>query len=229
VACYEFGITVDFPQEAITYLIVWHCFLDACPKCQNLNGYPFVIEGADLPPTLMHPQYGAVWDLQNDVSLTHLHCRCNIEIFVHVYWDKIPIIYELRQELNMPPLNLEVISDMSKLNELKTGLEGLKGSIVEVSDSLRTFTILAARAGLPSEISQSLILLRQLKLAIEEPSALAGLGIIGLEFAALRWGPDLFLRAVGVEPNTAQILTDWQKKQQQELEVWQMHLRRPHY
>jgi len=68
------------------YVFVWHSFVDArsCPKCVALDGREY--HDQDLfAPVLVDPEFGPVWDLNQDRSLMHGAsgtCRCFLEVIV---------------------------------------------------------------------------------------------------------------------------------------------------
>lgn len=69
---------MDF-ADCITYIFSWHSLQDSCPKCATLNGETW--ENQDLfQHTLKDPVYGDIWDLDNDCTLAHPNCRCNLEV-----------------------------------------------------------------------------------------------------------------------------------------------------
>lgn len=73
-------------EKVISYVFVWHSFLDvrSCRKCVALNGKEY--RNQDLfAPVLIDPQFGPVWDLNLNRSLMHGAsgtCRCSLEVIV---------------------------------------------------------------------------------------------------------------------------------------------------
>lgn len=69
----------------ITYY--WHALLLdqlTCRKCRLLNGYEWTYDNEMPPEILTHPEFGSVWDIPQNKSLSHLNyrpasrqaCRC---------------------------------------------------------------------------------------------------------------------------------------------------------
>jgi len=103
---YDFKATVDFPEEAIEWKIVWQHLTDACSKCIELAGYEFSGVG-ELPQILIHPVHGPVWDVISDIPLTHPHCQCTVIPYMRVNWDAIPEIKRISMQLGITPLSLK--------------------------------------------------------------------------------------------------------------------------
>jgi len=71
--------------KAISYVFTWHSLSDACPKCQMLDGHEW--RDQDLfGDVLWDPLFGNLWDLNNDIPLTHSNCRCQLEVKVEFDW-----------------------------------------------------------------------------------------------------------------------------------------------
>lgn len=69
----EYGLSV-----AVTYILVWRAFPGACKKCLALNGYVWTLQQID--GLLMHPLFGPVYDLTNELSLAHPWCHCSLDV-----------------------------------------------------------------------------------------------------------------------------------------------------
>jgi hypothetical protein len=69
-------------KKAVKTVFVWHANGDACPVCRALNGYEW--HDTDIfEDVLWYPMYGAVYNIELAVSLTHggmgTNCRCVVE------------------------------------------------------------------------------------------------------------------------------------------------------
>jgi hypothetical protein len=108
----------------------------ACDKCIACIGN---YEGQDLyQPALMHPEFGAIWDLLLDHSLAHPNCRCKLTVTANIDWSTVPEIQELNAILTPEqqiPLKTEVteLIDVSQITETKTKLEGLNAEVKGMS------------------------------------------------------------------------------------------------
>jgi hypothetical protein len=59
-----------------------------CPICQAINGYTWTFTDEPMPTVLIHPQFGAVWDITSG-SEAHGHkdgsCRCHMEKIIELH------------------------------------------------------------------------------------------------------------------------------------------------
>lgn len=69
----EYGLS-----EAVTYILVWIAHPGACRKCLALHGYTWTLQRLD--GILDHPLFGAVYDLTNELELTHPYGHCSIDV-----------------------------------------------------------------------------------------------------------------------------------------------------
>jgi hypothetical protein len=54
-------------------------WMEPCNKCRTLNGRTF--EGTSIyAGTLWDPVWGDIWDIENDLPLTHPNCKCYLEV-----------------------------------------------------------------------------------------------------------------------------------------------------
>jgi hypothetical protein len=113
----------------------------ACDKCIGCIGN---YAGQDLyQPALVHPEFGAIWDLLLDHSLTHPNCRCHVTVTATINWDKMPEFQKLAETINSEqvlPKGTEVISvtlpvgelDLSTVSEMRSELGSLTGKVDEL-------------------------------------------------------------------------------------------------
>lgn len=170
---YDFKATVDFPEEAIEWKIVWHRLEDACKKCMELADYSFYGVG-NLPQVLIHPVYGPVWDLLSDVPLTHDHCRCMLDPYLRVNWSAIPEIKTVSMQLGIEPLIATVEwLDVSGIAQYREELKGIRTEVGHVTGEFReleylTYRVISVlgRLGLPPKIDACLTKIQQVILAV---------------------------------------------------------------
>lgn len=93
-------------QAGITYIFMWHSLTDACPKCQMLNGHEWYEQDL-FQDILWDPLFGNLWDLNNDIPLTHSHCRCQLEVRVELNLDQLPSMLDFKLALQEFGLNVE--------------------------------------------------------------------------------------------------------------------------
>ena len=82
------------PPEEVSYTFAWHALSDSCPKCQHLDGREWPEQNI-YQNTLFDYLFGDVWDLNNDHSLAHPNCRCQLELRVHIDMNKMDSLTEL--------------------------------------------------------------------------------------------------------------------------------------
>lgn len=78
-------------HQGIELTFTWLTSLGSrCRKCISLNGQKWFCDGF-IPDSLDVAPYGKVWDLVQNVSFTHPHCRCTIDVQVNVNTEKLEI------------------------------------------------------------------------------------------------------------------------------------------
>lgn len=71
------------------FKFVWHtAWLEPCRKCASLDGQEFTNQ--DLyQHAIFSPIWGDIWDLDNDVPLTHPNCKCHLEVIYESTLDEL--------------------------------------------------------------------------------------------------------------------------------------------
>jgi len=88
------------PDDAISYVFMWHSLSDACEKCRHLNGREW--RDQDLfQQVLWDPIWGNLWNLDTDQKLTHPNCRCQLEVRVEFDWSKWEEFQELQETIGL--------------------------------------------------------------------------------------------------------------------------------
>lgn len=86
-------------DDLFRYVFIWHAVSDACPVCQALNGREY--RGQDLfDAQLIDTNFGPIWQLDEDHSLTHPNCRCYLEVKAWVELGEWQPYRELQQNLS---------------------------------------------------------------------------------------------------------------------------------
>ena len=72
-------------DKVFHYVFIWHTLgPNPCPKCQALNGRVYHMQTLD--GFLVDAEFGAIYDLSSDHSLTHggtgINCHCFLEVRV---------------------------------------------------------------------------------------------------------------------------------------------------
>jgi len=78
---------------AVTFTFTWHtASLNPCPKCRALDGHVWV---QTTLSGILSTEEGPVYDLGDDVPLTHIDCKCFLQIDYDIDTSKIPLIQEI--------------------------------------------------------------------------------------------------------------------------------------
>ncbi len=152
-------------DEGISYVFVWHCLSDACPKCQSLNGHEWHDQDI-FQETLWDAIWGNLWDFNSDHTLSHPNCRCQLEVRTIIDWNKFVEIKELQSLLNVNELPKEEVRSLPELQEMRTAVQSLKSEISslkmdyselrEMETLLNRTLITLERATGSKEISQAI-------------------------------------------------------------------------
>jgi len=90
-------------DAAFTYIFMWNSLSDACPRCRALNGREW--QDQDLfADVLIDPQFGPIWDLNQDISLMHGAsgtCRCQLTVRVEVDLTQVEEFRQLSETLKV--------------------------------------------------------------------------------------------------------------------------------
>jgi hypothetical protein len=192
-------------DQGIFFQVTWHSLTDACPKCRELDGE--VWTSSKFEGTLIHPNFGAVYDLDADVSLTHPNCRCYLEIDPYVNLEETeifkslePIFAEVKMEL---PSNIQEAT--AQVDKLRANFGQCRGELREVEYILYRTVSLINRLGLPPEVDQAIQKLERLimiirmlhttfallELTTAEGQVLAAISGVGLAVSALTLAQDM--------------------------------------
>ena len=163
-------------DSAFTYVFAWHALSDACPTCQALNGTEFYKQ--NIFQNTLWSASGDIWDLDNDKSLVHPNCRCQLEVRVIFDWNKIREMGELQnvlQDCGLPRPEFEIIEEViPNVSEARSAVEQVKGEIVQMLPSLREanqsltmFIALRRQLGLKGDIWELVTVLQQIRLSSE--------------------------------------------------------------
>jgi len=153
-------------EDFITFEVSWHALTDACPRCRELDGEVWMFP--QLTGTLTHPSFGAVYDLDADISLTHPNCRCYLEITPVIELEKTDFYQNLEKDFQ------EVRMDMpSNVREATAQVEKLRVNVGQVRSELRemeyilyrTMSVLN-RMGLSPEVSEAIQRIERLILIV---------------------------------------------------------------
>jgi hypothetical protein len=142
-------------DEGIFFQVTWHALTDACPKCRELDGE--VWTSNKFEGTLIHPNFGAVYDLDADVSLTHPNCRCYLEIDPYVNLEETDL-YKSLEPIFMEA-NMEMPSNIQEANvqvdKLRANVGQCRGELREMEYVLYRTTSVLSRLGLPLEVEKA--------------------------------------------------------------------------
>jgi hypothetical protein len=163
-------------DNAISYVFMWNALSDACPKCQALNGSEF--RDQNVFQNTLWAASGDIWDLDNDRSLVHPNCRCQLTVRVIFDWNKIREIGELQdvlQDYGLPRPEFEVIDEeiptvseaRNAVSQLKSELHAALPNIREANQSLTLFVALRRELGFSGDIWELVAILQQIRLSAD--------------------------------------------------------------
>lgn len=152
-------------MEGIEYVYTWRALIDACPKCQSLDGK--IWRGQDIfDHTLTDSYWGDVWNLDADQSLAHPNCRCHLE--VHTEIDSMKVrqvenVYENLRRATATNGGMPIPSNVRELREevrkLEKELDKAERKGEQTAQRLRTsydvmmaLVSLSTRMGLPEDV-----------------------------------------------------------------------------
>jgi hypothetical protein len=189
---------------AVTFELTWSAFSDACEKCRFLEGTKWTLN--DITGSLTHPEFGDVYDLDADISLTHPNCRCWLQVDVNIDLEKSLLIASLKNTIydwshHMP----------SNLAEAKEQVRELDSQIQLTYTQFRMFerilirTLhLARRAGLSEDMTRGIEVMtraiwvaRMLTISLhalmiaEGPLGWAN-ALLGITTAGVMWGDTMY-------------------------------------
>lgn len=152
----------------VGFEIGWHAWGDACDKCITLDGQKWFVAKTELTGILTHPEFGAVYDIDADVSLTHPNCKC--WVFVEPLFELMETeaglaVAELAIESGQPmPSNIQEIRDEIATIEEKTNSAAFSTRQVEML-LFRTLGYMQ-RLGLPEDINHAIRIIQRVTMAI---------------------------------------------------------------
>lgn len=154
-------------EDGIFYEVTWHVVTGACPDCLKLNGQTWTFPR--LAGTLLHPDFGAVWDLDADMSLMHPpNCHCYLEITPYIDWEKNEVYKSLERvftEVDMKmPSNIEEAT--RQVAGLRANLGEVRGELREIEYILYRTTSILNRMNLPPEVHQLIETLQKMILLL---------------------------------------------------------------
>lgn len=193
------------------FSFVWHTtWSEPCEKCLHLDGTTW--DNVSLFDNILYdPIWGDIWDLNNDLPLTHPNCKCYLEVR-----------YEssLEELLNIQPSKFEEFKIMtSNIKEMKEDIADFEkdlaraeGRIENVRAQLTAYLLLLQRAGLPPEIEKAISIIVRAKMTVEQTTRalyllMAASGPWGWALAAATTGISL-VGAYGVAESTRDLVMD---------------------
>lgn len=149
-------------QSYLTVQVRWYAYFDACKICQDLNGQ--VWETPRLTGVVMHPEYGPIYDLDADISLTHPNCRCFIEFTPIIDFEK-TAVFQLTQKMlaetkeGMPS---NIADAVKRIETLRVETEHATVSLRELEYLFYRTTSTMRRMGLSEEATKALEILQRM-------------------------------------------------------------------
>jgi hypothetical protein len=152
------------------FRFIWHTHWshieDINEICSRLDGQVFTTQSL-YQNILYDPIWGDLWDLENDVPLTHPNCKCHLEV-----------IYDstLEELLKIEPDGYEDFKIMtSNIKEMKADVEDFERSLDRANNKIEntraqliTYLILLQKAGLPPEVDKAINIIVRARMTAEQ-------------------------------------------------------------
>jgi hypothetical protein len=152
-----------------TYLFTWHtAWLEPCEKCKRLEGRMYS-EYTLESDYIYDGEFGNIWDIQNDMPLTHPNCKCFLEVEIFTAVENAAPFKELAKKLK----NFDRVYVMpSNIKEMKTVLDEYDRDLQRVEHRMnntrtqitRTLSLMNMM-GLPPDVQRALSMLSRLQIA----------------------------------------------------------------
>lgn len=149
------------------FTFIWHTtWLNPCPKCQRLNGRAWTSQSL-YQHVLWDEIEGDLWDLDNDIPLTHPNCKCVLEV---------QYTASLEELLNLEGSEFEAfqimtsnIRDMKReLDDFDKDLQRVQSRVENTRTQMRTYLILLNNMGLPPEAEKVISLLTRTEITAQQ-------------------------------------------------------------
>lgn len=148
------------------FTFIWHTtWIKPCEKCLRLNGKSW--QGQTLYQHVLWDDFeGPIWDLDNDLPLTHPNCKCILE----VQYDA-----TLEELLKIEPSGFEDfqimtsnIKEMEKdIEDFERSLERANGRLENTRAQLITYMMLLRRMHLPPDVERFISVMIRARMTAE--------------------------------------------------------------
>jgi len=171
------------------FTFTWHTnWLEPCRKCQSLNGKRF--EGTSVFDGILYdPIWGNVWDIFNDLPLTHPNCKCYLEVTYEATLEELLFpsqdtsSIDVFKEFGIMTSN---IKEMQKdIKEFEQDLSRAQSRLSNTRIELMTYLQLLQRMGLPPQVEKAITVMVKARLTSEQ----AARALYALQAASIAGGP----------------------------------------
>ena len=157
--------------ENATYLFTWHTnWACPCKKCQALEGRMYS-DVTIYDPYLFDGEFGNIWDIQNDMPLTHENCKCYLEVEAIVKAEDSQAFQELQAELSNFERTIAVPSNIlevqMQMNDFEKDMIRIERRMDNNRQQLMTYMMLLQRLGLPPEAERAISILVKVRMTAE--------------------------------------------------------------
>jgi hypothetical protein len=175
------------------FKFVFHTtWIDACHVCAALDGQTFTDQDL-FQHTLWSPIWGDIWDLDNDLPLTHPNCKCRLEVIYESTLDELllPSKTDIITRNNATQTvardmrtgqftkNVDVFQEFkimsSNIKEMKAEIGAFERDLARAENrientkfQLMTYMQLLQKAGLPPDIERAINVLVRAKMTAEQ-------------------------------------------------------------
>jgi hypothetical protein len=187
-------MTAEPMQFDHRFSFVWHTtWTEPCEKCRHLDGK--VWTGQSLYQNILYdPFWGDIWDLNNDLPLTHTNCKCVLEVRYEATLEELLLNKTDKNGYEDFKIMTSNIKEMkADIAEFEKDLDRAQNKITNTRAMLLTYMELLRKAGLPPEVDKGLMILLRAKMVMDEARVAAYLlmaasGPLGWAMAAAQTG-----------------------------------------
>lgn len=151
------------------YSFTWHTgWLEPCKKCASLDGQVFTDQDL-FQHALYSPIWGDLWDLDNDLPLTHPNCKCYLDVQYDATLDELLLQKMDKSGYEDFKIMTSNIKEMkTEIADFERDLSRAQSRIENTKYQLLTYLTLLQRAGLPPDIEKAIGIIVRARMTIEQ-------------------------------------------------------------
>ena len=177
------------------FKFTWHTNWDKpCHVCKSLNGNTYL--GTNISEGVLYdPIWGNIWDLYNDMPLTHPHCKCYLEVTYESTLED--LLLEKKDGRPDPFEEFKIMT--SNIKQMKQDLQDFDRDLAKAQNRLSNtkaeliaYIQLLQRMGLPPQVEKGIQIFVKAKMTSEQATR----ALYALQAASLAGGPAAWAFAI---------------------------------